>query len=99
MNARFEWNSIKAEINLRKHGISFETATLVFADPFALVEQDRIEEGELRWQGIGVVEGFLMLAVAHVVREQDGIEVIRIISARRADSKERRRYEEENNSI
>jgi uncharacterized protein len=47
-------------------------------------------------QTIGVVEGVLMLMVANTVREQDDIEVIRIISARRANRRERRRYEEEN---
>lgn len=74
-------------------------AVRVFTDPYALVEQDRIENGEERWQTIGVVEGVLMLMVAHTVREQDDIEVIRIISARRANRMERRRYEEENGSV
>lgn len=71
-------------------------AARVFTDPYALVELDRIESGEERWQTIGVVEGVLMLMVANTVREQDDIEVIRIISARRANRRERRRYEEEN---
>lgn len=96
MITRFEWDPDKAASNLRKHGVSFELATRVFADPAALVEQDRMEDGEKRWQALGFVEGSMMLLVAHVVREQDGTEVIRIISARRADRKERRRYEEEN---
>jgi uncharacterized protein len=60
------------------------------------VELGRIENGEERWQAIGVVEGVLMLMVAHTVREQDDIEVIRIISARLASRRERRRYEQEN---
>jgi len=81
---------------LVKHGVSFQTAARVFTDPHALVELDRIENGEERWQTIGVVEGVLMLMVAHIVREQDDIEIIRIISARRANRRERRRYEEEN---
>jgi hypothetical protein len=76
--------------------VSFPTATRVFSDPYALVEQDRIENGEERWQTIGIVDGVVMLLVAHTVRQQDEIEVIRIISARRADRRERRRYEEEN---
>ena len=96
MKTRFEWDSTKAASNLRKHGVSFPTATRVFSDPYALMEQDRIENGEERWQTIGVVDGIVMLLVAHTVREQDDIEVIRIISARRADRKERRRYEKEN---
>ena len=81
---------------MRKHGVSFQMAVRVFTDPYALVEQDRIENGEERWQTIGVVEGVLMLLVAHTVRERDDIEVIRIILARSANRRERRRYEEEN---
>jgi uncharacterized DUF497 family protein len=96
VTARFEWDPAKAVSNLRKHGVSFETAARVFADPHALVEQDRTEDGEERWQTIGVVEGVVMLVVAHTVREEDKIEVIRIISARRANRREGRRYEEEN---
>ena len=96
MNTRFEWDPTKAANNLRKHGVSFETAVRIFADPYALAELDRIEDGEERWKTIGVVEGVLTVTVAHTVREQDDIEVIRIISARRGSRRERRRYEEEN---
>jgi uncharacterized DUF497 family protein len=96
MKARFDWDPNKAASNLRKHGVSFQTAVLVFADPNALVMQNRVENGEERWQAIGVVEGLFMLVVAHTVRERDGIEVIRIISTRRANRREKRRYEEEN---
>ncbi|WP_348640749.1 BrnT family toxin [Mesorhizobium sp. B2-3-13] len=39
--------------------MSFETAIRVFTDPFAVTEQDRVEDGEYRWQTTGVVEGFL----------------------------------------
>jgi uncharacterized DUF497 family protein len=95
MKIRFEWNPAKAESNLRKHHVSFETATRVFADPFALVKQDRIENGGHRWQILGLVDGYLLLLVAHTIRyDEDGIEVIRIISARRAEPKERKRYEQ-----
>jgi uncharacterized DUF497 family protein len=91
---RFEWDNMKAAINFRRHGIQFEEAALAFDDPFAIVEQDRIENGEQRWQTIGMAGGFLLLMVAHTVRFKDGgTEVIRIISARRADRKERKRYE------
>jgi len=99
MPIRFTWRPDKAESNLRKHGVSFETATRAFADPFALSDQDRIEGGELRWQTVGLVEGHLLLLVAHTVAEEDDdgeeIEVIHIISARKADRSERKRYEEE----
>lgn len=97
MKIRFCWDPVKAEANWRDHQVRFEIAARVFADPFAFVAQDRIENGETRWQTLGVVEGFLMLLVAHTVSEDDGgTEVIRIISARRADRKERRRYEQSN---
>jgi uncharacterized DUF497 family protein len=96
MPLRFEWDPVKAAINRRKHGVTFETATLVFADPNALMDHDRIKDGEERWLTIGVIEGFIMLTVAHVVYEHDQIETIRILSARRADRTERRRYEEAN---
>ena len=99
MKTRYEWDPAKATANLRKHGVSFETATRVFADPYALFEQDRIVDDELRWQAIGVVDGLVMLMVVHAVHEQDDVEAIRIISARHANQKERRRYEEENGSI
>ncbi|MGD0293971.1 MAG: BrnT family toxin [Terracidiphilus sp.] len=99
MKTRFEWDHAKASASLRKHGVSFETATRVFADPYAFFEQDRIVDGELRWQAIGVVDGLVLLMVAHTVHERDEVEEIRIISARRANQKERRRYEEENGSL
>jgi hypothetical protein len=99
MIIRFEWDPQKAAGNLRKHGVSFETAMRAFADPFALTDQDRIEGGERRWQTLGMVEGYLLLLVAHTIREEDEddrpVEIIRIISARMADPKERRRYEQE----
>jgi uncharacterized DUF497 family protein len=96
MQLHFEWDPVKAASNLRKHGVSFETATRVLADPNALMQHDRVKDGEERWPAIGVVEGFVMLTVAHVIYEDDQIETIRIISARRADHNERRRYEEAN---
>lgn len=94
MERYFEWDDKKAESNFRKHGIRFEEAALAFNDPFAVSEQDRIENGEQRWQTIGMAGGCLLLLVAHAVRlEDDGIEIVRIISARRVGRKERRRYE------
>jgi uncharacterized protein len=69
-------------------------AARVFADPFAFSEQDRIEDRESRWQTIGAIEAALVLLVAHIAQdEDDGTEVIHIISARPATRSERRRYE------
>ena len=96
MKTRFEWDAAKAARNLVKHRVSFETATRAFADPFLLTQQDRMENGEHRWQTIGMVEGHLVLLVAHTVGEDDdGTEVLRIISARKAEPKERKRYEQD----
>jgi uncharacterized protein len=91
----FEWDPEKARENKRKHGISFEVAQQAFYDPDALASHDRIEGGERRWQTLGMAHGVLLLLVAHTVRFEDEEEVIRIISARRADRKEKHRYEKE----
>jgi uncharacterized protein len=97
---RFEWDETKNRTNQRTHGVSFEVAAQVFLDPLHVSTQDRIENGERRWQTFGLTAGFALLVVAHTTTEYDEfgqvVEVVRIISARRADRKERRRYEEEN---
>lgn len=72
-------------------------AAEVFRDSLQVSVQDRIENGEKRWQTLGMVRGLLLVMVAHTLREEDQAEtVVRIISARRADRKERRFYEDEN---
>ena len=100
MNTRFTWDPVKAAKNWRKHRVNFETALRVFADPFALSVQDRVEDGEQRWQTLGMVGEHVLLLVAHLIHdvEEDGeaIEIIHLISARPADRTERRRYEQEN---
>ena len=88
----FEWDKAKAKSNERKHGIRFEDAMLVFADPYALAAQDRMEDGELRWQTLGLAGGIVVLLVAHTVRNEGEDEIIRIISARKASRRERIRY-------
>ena len=93
MPTEFEWDTNKAKSNLIKHGIRFEEAVLVFDDPYHLSLQDRHENGEFRWQTIGLVHGLIVIMVAHTVRFESGDVVIRIISARKADRKERSRYE------
>jgi len=92
--ALFEWDPVKARTNRRKHGFTFENAVRVFDDPCALSLQDRIVEGELRWQITGLFEGQSLLTVAYVVIEDQPEEVIRIVSARRSTRLERRIYEE-----
>jgi len=94
MERYFEWDNGKNASNYRKHGIWFEEAASIFDDPFFTSEQDRIEGGEWRWQTIGMMGNFVLLLVAHTITvDMDGVEIIRIISARRANRKERKRYE------
>jgi uncharacterized protein len=94
MGTYFEWDPDKAVSNLRKHGISFELAAEVFADPLHIFEQDRIDGYEYHWRTMGMVRGFMLLVVAHSVRDENDDEIIRIISARAATPAERRRYEQ-----
>ena len=56
---------------------------------------DRIENGEERWQTLGMVGNVLLLLVAHTFAEQEDKEVVRIISARKATRKERQKYEKD----
>ena len=92
----FEWNQRKNQRNLAKHGVSFETARLVFDDPRAISIQDRHENSEERWQTLGRIDRAVILLVAHTFREGEaGEEVVRIISARKATPKERRIYDQD----
>ncbi|MFY9689816.1 MAG: BrnT family toxin [Candidatus Acidiferrales bacterium] len=91
---RFDWDEDKNRRNLAKHKVSFETAKLVFDDPRAVSRLDRVEDGEERWQTLGLVDGIVVLLVAHTYRDNDGEELIRIISARKATAHERMVYEQ-----
>jgi len=94
---RFEWDEDKSRSNRKKHGVPFEAAVRVFGDPLLLVTKDRIVDGERRWHAIGAVETAILLVV-HVYRtesEHGEEETVRIISARPADRRERRRYFEQ----
>jgi uncharacterized protein len=86
----FSWDERKAASNLEKHGVSFAEAATVFADPLALAIDDALEPE--RTLLVGMSNRQRLLLVVHV--ELDDA-TIRIISARRATSHERRRYEEE----
>ena len=61
---RFEWNDAKNRGNVAKHGIPFEVAALVFDDPHALSDLDRVVDDEERWQTVGRI-GALVILVAH----------------------------------
>jgi uncharacterized DUF497 family protein len=88
------WDETKNQLNQQKHGIGFEIAQLVFNDPLHLSRQDRVENGEQRWQTVGMVDDIILLLVAHTWFEtKDNSEHIRIISARRATKLEKAIYE------
>lgn len=86
---RFEWDETKAASNLRKHGVDFDDALRVFLDPGRLVAEDeRRDYGEHRFRVLGGVDGRVLLVV-YTWRGR----VCRLISARKANGRERRRYE------
>ena len=91
---RFEWDETKNRLNLRKHDVRFETAVLVFDDPYAITQRDRSFDDEERWITVGAIGPGSILLVVHTFYEEHDEEVIRVISARAAESHERRSYEE-----
>jgi uncharacterized DUF497 family protein len=91
----FEWDEAKNNENIVKHGISFEDARSVFADPMAITRYD-IRSMEARWQIMGHLGPTIVILVAYTIRNIDSGETVRIISARRATATERRLYEEGN---
>lgn len=86
----FEWDDDKNAANIAKHGIGFQKASRIFEGLVLTGEDDRQDYGEVREQSIGMVDGMLVLLVVHTDRAGR----TRIISARRANRAERRRYEE-----
>jgi len=86
---KFEWDPRKATGNLRKHGVTFDEAMTVFADwqSFTIQDPDHSEDEE-RFIIIGVSSRARILVVSHVERGQN----VRVISARRADARERKKY-------
>ncbi len=93
---RWIWDEKKNAANKRKHGLTFEAASFVFDDPLASSRRDS-EPREERWQTIGMV-GHILVFVVHCgpTVNNDGEEIVRIISARKANPRERRDYEEDN---
>lgn len=89
MDLEFEWHAEKAASNERKHGITFEEAMTVFADPLAVIFDDDEHSAEELREIIDSAKGRLLL-VSFTERGK----AVRIISARRATRRERRDYEE-----
>lgn len=86
---QFEWDEAKNEQNIAHHGIDFVDVGMMFAYVMLTRLDDRLEYGEERWISIGM----LGPGRAVVVWTERDEEVVRIISARRANKDERRRYE------
>jgi uncharacterized DUF497 family protein len=94
---RWTWDPNKAAANRAKHGLSFDTAVLVFDDLLHASRPDPHPNGD-RWHTIGLA-GPVLLLVIHTwpEAESDGAEPVgRIISARKATAHERKAYEEGN---
>ena len=89
---KFEWDREKATANLRRHGVPFEEATSVFYDPLATTLPDPDHSvGEIRLLTFGYSSQERLLVVAHTERN----DAIRLISARVATTREKKRYEKQ----
>jgi uncharacterized protein len=88
---RYEWDPAKAKANLRAHGVSFSEAVTVLEDDLALTREDPDSVGEQRLVTLGMSNLGNVLVVVYTYREPD---VIRLISAWKANKRQRLRYEE-----
>jgi uncharacterized protein len=90
----FDWDPRKAQSNWRKHGVAFEEAATAFLDPDGLDGEDlEHSESEPRRLRLAKSGAGRVLLVAYTIRSDENEEKIRVISARRASRKERKRYE------
>lgn len=91
---KFTWDENKNKLNIKKHGISFEEASEVFSDPLHIAVLDqRFNYFDERWITIGKTLKHKVVVAANLYFDDEGEEIIRIISARSATSTERRQYE------
>jgi hypothetical protein len=92
MPLKFEWDEKKAKTNATKHGMGFEEAATVFADPLSLTIPDPAHsQAEDRFILLGKSHAGKLLVVCHTERGDN----LRILSARRASRRERKNYEED----
>lgn len=96
VNIEFDWDPAKAASNVAKHGVAFEEAMTIFADPLALSKPDPDHRGlDERWITVGLSRRSTMLLVVHThVEITRNRTYIRIISARKPTPRERRDYEQ-----
>lgn len=92
----FSWDAAKARRNLAKHGIDFNAAREVFADPQLLIVDDcEDDHGEMRYQAIGYAVSHLLLVVVFVDRSSENLARVHIISARKAVAYEESAYSDQ----
>ncbi|MES2663704.1 MAG: BrnT family toxin [Pseudomonadota bacterium] len=84
----FEWDDNKNQYNFEKHGITFEEACEIFHHPTFSVIDDRQDYGEVREKSIGMIGTEVVIAIIHTDRNGK----VRLISARRANTEERKMY-------
>ena len=87
---KFEWDEEKNKVNIRKHGIDFNDVPELFGHPMLTMLDVRSDYEEERWVGIGLLFGVVGVVV-YMVKEDD---IIRIISARKANKREAKKYVE-----
>lgn len=93
---KYQYDEKKSQKNLTKHAVDFKTAELVFEDLYALTMRDVVhDEEEERYITLGELAPGVVLFVVHTwYADENGEEIIRIISARAATNREKRSYEE-----
>ncbi len=91
---KFEWNETKNKLNIKDHHIDFKEAKEVFNDPLHISRLDfRFNYFEERWITLGSTNSYKVLVVTNLFFDENAEEIIRIISARKANKKEREFYE------
>lgn len=89
---RVDWDPAKAKANLREHGVSFAEAASVLEDEFALTREDPDAQGEQRFVTLGLSSVENLMVVVYTYREPD---IIRVISAWKANKRQRLYYEKD----
>jgi uncharacterized DUF497 family protein len=85
----YQWDDVKNRLNIKKHGLNFEDAELVFSGPCVTFEDDRFDYGEDRLITLGLLEGRLVV-IAHAPFDEG----TRIISMRKGNRREKKIYQE-----
>jgi len=90
---KFIWDPAKEKINIEKHKISFTESCYVFTDQYSLnLFDEQHSEDEDRWITLGQTPNGKIITVVHTFNKIDEIEVVRIISSRKATKKETKKY-------